>query len=198
MHAISRPTTPVMRKPLISNGVLGMFIFVFTEIMFFSAFISAYLIIRSNESVWPPWGQPRLPIATTGFNTAVLIISGFLLVMAGRSFSNPDKEKKTKILFGLAIITGAFFVVFQGYEWANLINYGLTFKSSLYGSLFYLIIGLHALHVVIAIIAMIYTYSRFISSTKGQVSSTEFNTIQVLWLFVVGVWPILYVLVYLI
>ena len=59
------------RKPVIESGVLGMLIFIFTELMLFAGFVSAFLIVKANAvgGVWPPPGQPRLPIAQTLFNS---------------------------------------------------------------------------------------------------------------------------------
>ena len=61
--ALGRPYgIPVRREPILPNGVLGMLIFVATEIMFFSGLISAFVIGKSNAiGGWPPPGQPRLP-----------------------------------------------------------------------------------------------------------------------------------------
>ena len=65
------------RKPIVPSGVFGMVVFIITEVMFFSGLVSAYLIIRAGLEEWPPWGQPRLPIESTAFNTLLLIISAF-------------------------------------------------------------------------------------------------------------------------
>ena len=69
---VSLTNQPKRAKPPVSSGVIGMLIFMVTEAMFFAALISAYLVIRSGIEEWPPWGQPRLPIETTAFNTLVL------------------------------------------------------------------------------------------------------------------------------
>jgi len=72
----------VSRKKAIPNGVLGMLIFVGTEIMFFLGFISAFSIVKSGSVVWPPPDQPRLPVELTTINTAFLMLSAlcFFLV----------------------------------------------------------------------------------------------------------------------
>ena len=65
---------PAKREPAIPNGVLGMMIFIFTEIMFFSGLISAHIIVKSQAAgqMWPPYGQPRLPIEETALNSLAL------------------------------------------------------------------------------------------------------------------------------
>jgi cytochrome c oxidase subunit 3 len=88
---------------------------------------------------------------------------------------------------------GVFFVLFQGYEWVMMIGQGLTLQSSNHGSFFYLIVGLHALHVVAGLTVLSWAWWRLRS---GFLSSSFFGAAQVFWFFVVGLWPILYLLVY--
>ena len=79
---------PRRAEQVISNGVLGMLLFVFVEVMLFAGFISAFVIIKSRAvgSVWPPPNQPRLPFAETAVNTAALIASGIILLVAHRMY----------------------------------------------------------------------------------------------------------------
>lgn len=187
------------RKPPISSGVLGMIIFIISEIMFFAALISSYLVLRSGATEWPPWGQPRLPVIATAFNTVVLLVSGWVLYKAHKQFTQPDASfAKTRKLLGISILLGLFFVLFQGYEWGQLIQFGLTLTSSTYGGLFYLIIGTHALHVIVALLMLLQAYRKLTPTQMPPLTPSGFAVPQVFWYFVVGVWPILYFLVYVI
>ena len=67
-------------------------------------------------------------------------------------------------------------------------------QTSSLGSFFYLIIGTHALHAVCAIGLLVYAFLRL---RKGCLSSELLATSEVLWYFVVGIWPVLYLVVYL-
>jgi heme/copper-type cytochrome/quinol oxidase subunit 3 len=171
-----------------------MLIFVLTEIMVFAAFISAYLVVSSSAPAWPPADQPRLPIEATAFNTLVLLLSGFFTFRANKAFFLPGQEGKACKLFLIAILLGTFFVLFQGYEWIGLINFGMTMTSGPYGSFFYLIVGGHALHAVVAILILSVAYWKMKRST---LTPSEFWTGQAFWYLVVGLWPVLYWLVYL-
>ena len=182
----------VRRKPVIANGVLGMVVFTVTEAMFFLALISAFAIIKSHWTEWPPPGQPRLPVGQTAFNTAFLLLSGPLLFAASRRFAK-DRTQGGHLLLG-AMLSGGTFVVLQGLEWVALIREGLTLTSSSHGSFFYLIVGIHALHVLIAIAILAYVWLRH---RQGKLEIAGITTAEVLWYFVVGVWPILYWQVYL-
>tara|TARA_Y100000588_G_C13760194_1_gene713669 strand:- start:71 stop:664 length:594 start_codon:yes stop_codon:yes gene_type:complete len=176
------------------NGLLGMLFFVLTEVMVFAAFISAYLVVRSGAPEWPPADQPRLPIEATAFNSFVLLLSGLFTFLANKAFFLPGEEGKAFRLFLIAILLGSFFVLFQGYEWIGLIHYGLTMTSGPYGSFFYLIVGAHGLHAIVAITILAIACQKM---KQGILTPSEFWTGQAFWYFVVGLWPILYWLVYL-
>ncbi|MEZ4425611.1 MAG: hypothetical protein R3E98_19605, partial [Gemmatimonadota bacterium] len=66
---VERPE-PQRRPKLIADGVMGMLLFVFTEVMMFSGLISAHVIVKSQAigQLWPPLGQPRLPFEETAIN----------------------------------------------------------------------------------------------------------------------------------
>jgi cytochrome c oxidase subunit 3 len=191
-HITVKPTS--YRLPaFVPNGVAAMLIFIATEIMFFAGLISAFIVVKSG-AVWPPPGQPRLPVEATAFNTFMLLLSGFMLVRANRTFAEFYDIERARKLLGLSIGLGAFFVVLQGYEWVRLLGFGLTMHSSAYGAFFYLIVGAHALHAVVALGALGYCNLRL---AQGELTRTTFLATQVFWYFVVLLWPVLYVLVYL-
>jgi len=185
---------PVRRSPLVSNGVLGMLIFIFTEVMFFAGLISAHSIVRSQAAgqMWPPYGQPRLPVEETAVNTAALLVSGIVLVLAWFAFRRDRTSARIPLL--LAIILGSIFVFFQGLEWVALLAEGLTLQSSAYGGFFYLIVGAHALHAVAALAGLIWAWLRL---DGDRLSASQLATVAAFWYFVVLVWPVLYVKVYL-
>ncbi len=182
------------KGPLLPNGVLGMVCFITMEIMFFAALISAYMIVKSGMLFWPPPGQPRLPVEWTAFNSLVLLASGWLLFKAERSFRQEKNGDAAYRLFRLSIYLGTFFVIFQGFEWIRLIGFGLTMTSSIYGGFFYLIIGAHGSHAITALIIMALMLKKM---REKQLTAVEFWCAQIFWYFVVGVWPILYILLYL-
>jgi cytochrome c oxidase subunit 3 len=82
-----RSAEPLPRRKIIRDSVLGMGVFVFTEVMLFTGLISAFMISKASvlEGFWPPPGQPRLPVEATLINTAALLISGVVLLLAYRA-----------------------------------------------------------------------------------------------------------------
>ena len=189
------PFRPRPQKPrkLISNGVLGMVLFVFVEIMLFAGFISAFVIIKSRAigSVWPPPNQPRLPFEQTAVNTIALLASGIVLFFAHRTFQRGNRA--IGALLALATLLGGAFVALQGVEWLALVREGLTITSSTYGALFYTIIGAHALHAVAAIGALAWAFVRLMGD---RLSREALSVVALFWYFVVLVWPFLYFQVY--
>ena len=185
---------PRKREKLVSNGVLGMVLVVFVEIMLFAGFISAYVIVKARApgSVWPPPNQPRLPFERTAINTGALILSGIVLLIAHRL--HEKGRPRVGGLLVVATLLGAAFVALQGAEWVALLAEGLTLTSSTFGSLFYTIIGAHALHAVVAICALGWATARL---RAGRLTKEALSTVALFWYFVVLVWPFLYFQVYL-
>jgi heme/copper-type cytochrome/quinol oxidase subunit 3 len=170
-----------------------MLIFVATEAMFFSGLVSAFLIGKSAAIGWPPPGQPRAPAAATAVNTVALLLSGVALFLSERALARGSGVNARRWL-QTALALGASFVALQGYEWTRLVWFGLTMISSVYGAFFYLIVGTHAAHAVAAVGVLAWAAWRLDAAALAR---ETFWGVQVLWYFVVGIWPILYVLVYL-
>lgn len=184
---------PVRRRPVISSAVLGTLFFIVAEVMFFSGAISAFTISRSGAlpGTWPMPGQPRLPAQATMLNTALLLLSGIVLVVAHRLYrkQNPIAHWVTLCAWAL----GAGFVGLQGVEWVGLLSQGLTLTSSPLGSFFYLIVGSHAVHAVVALLALGFAW---LQMARNKLAPGLFFGAQTFWYFVVLLWPIIYLRVY--
>ncbi len=180
------------RQQVAPNAVIGVLIFIATEIMMFAGFVSAFTITRAAYNTWPPIGQPRLPAGATLINTSALIASGIMMHFAARAWQRDPALARRPTL--IALVLGLFFVCFQGAEWVRLIHEGLTLTSSNHGAFFYLIIGMHGLHASAAILALGIVYLKM--AGRG-VSEPAFRATRFFWYFVVAVWPVLYLRVYL-
>ena len=99
---------------------------------------------------------------------------------------------------GLATTTalGATFLAVQGFEWARLVQHGLTLRSGTYGAAFYVLIGCHAVHVVVAVLwlAIMALLARRGAFTARRHGALEMCAIY--WYFVCGLWAVLFPLVY--
>jgi cytochrome c oxidase subunit 3 len=185
---------PVRRPKVVADGVMGMLLFVFAEIMMFAGLISAHTIVRSQVAgeMWPPYGQPRLPVQETVVNTSALLVSGIVLVFAHLAFKKEASRARLPML--LVLLLGVFFIGSQGAEWVALLGEGLTIRSSTYGGFSYLIVGTHGVHAIAAILALGWAWYEL---EKGRLSASQLATVSVFWYFVVLLWPVLYLKVYL-
>ena len=179
-----------------SNAWLAVWMFLGAEAMFFAGLIGAFLVFRLSAATWPPPFQPRLPVGVTGVNTVILLLSAFTMrrTLTCVRLANPGKAVR---LLGLTAILGAVFLAVQGYEWLRLIQFGLTVSSSVYGGLFYTLIGFHALHVLAALIWLAVVFARAIKGRYSAQHHLGLQTCAMYWTFVVALWPALYGLVYL-
>ena len=191
LRPVEGPEAEARPRP-IANPILGMLLFVIPETMIFAGLISAFSIVRAQFPLWPPPDQPRLPVEETAINTVALLLSAVTLYLARRNLAGDART--TRIYLTATMLLGGFFVVFQGVEWVALIREGLTLTSSTLGSFFYLIVGLHGLHAVVALGLLAYAWTRL---QRGWLSPTLMGTTQIFWYFVVAMWPVLYWRVYL-
>ena len=197
---MSNPAATVMnenvgsgQRPLINSTYLAMFIFIGAELMFFSGLIGAFLLLKISAANWPPAGQPTIPVFVTGINTLLLLTSGYFM---SRTWSIPKNRTLLLRYMLTASILGGVFLAIQGYEWFRLVGFGLTLQSSVYGGIFYLLIGAHAVHVAGGLIWLL---TITVLSVKGIVYPDELNKLKacaIYWFFVVLLWPVLYILVY--
>ncbi len=188
---------PAPRRPWLDNARLAMLFFLSAETMFFAGLISAFFVLRLSAPVWPPPLQPRLPVLVTGLNTLILLASSAAMIAALRAVRRADGRALVERLAATAAL-GTLFLAVQSYEWARLIHYGLTVTSGAYGATFYTLIGIHAAHVLGALVwlgvtLMLAARGRFVD---GQVSGLR--ACATYWHYVVGLWPILYLTVYLV
>ena len=172
-----------------------MYVLIGGEVMFFGGLVSAFLVLRLSAVVWPPPLQPRLPVEVTGLNTLVLIGSSVAMALASRALRARDRAALVRRLTAAALL-GALFLTVQGYEWIRLVSFGLTVTSGAYGTTFYSVIGTHAIHVLAALVWLVITtvlVSRGLTASRAA----QVTACAIFWHFVVGLWPVLYVAVYL-
>ena len=184
------------REPAVSNARLGMLVFLVFEAMFFAGLLGAFLVFRLGSRAWPPAGEPYLPIAVTWVNTGILLFSSYALRRARRAIGQGDPDGLSRWLLVTAIY-GVTFLAVQGYEWVRLVRFGLTLSSGTYGSTFYTLIGAHAVHVLAAVVWLLAVLAL---ARRGRFSAQRHAGVQAFamyWHFVVGLWPVLFALVYL-
>ena len=189
------PSGPA-REPLVSNATIAMLVVLTFEAMLFAGLTGAFIILRTRTGVWPPPGQPYLPLALTWANTGVLLFSSYTMRRAVRAIGQGDGRGLARWLMVTGFY-GATFLGIQGYEWLGLIRHGLTLSSSSYGSIFYVLIGAHGLHVLGAVCWLLAVLALAWLRRFSAQRHTAVRVCGMYWHFVVAVWPFLFVLVYL-
>ena len=206
------------------NGKLGMWIFLGSEVMFFTALIGSYVILRfGNPGYFAEPGQ-MLNVPVTAANTFLLICSSVTMVKAFAAVQDGD-QRGLRLWLLATVIIGATFVSVQVFEYLQLVHEGLVPAGyiegshvaeiaaageahkggpalpesvSLYGSSFYTMTGFHGFHVTMGVLCMIYVTVKAFRGGYTQDNHGGVEVIGLYWHFVDLVWIILFTIVYLI
>jgi cytochrome c oxidase subunit 3 len=153
-------------------------------VMMFAGLTSAYLV-KSNQANWIEVQLPKLFYAST----AVILISSLTMQMALRSFKQREMMQYRRLLF-VTLFLGVGFVVLQWLAFSALWNQGVHFKGSSAGQFLYIIAGLHAVHVVGGVIALLVMGAKaFLSNTRNynavpvEVMATYWHFVDLLWIY---------------
>ena len=197
----------------ISNPVLGMLLFITSEVMFFGGLFAAYFNIRANAKQWPtinpetghPYHLQVLPIVTEDGVTTVsfVLIATILLVLSSVTCQYAiwkiRSDDRTRFIRAMAvtIILGIIFLLMQLTDYAILGSEGLTLASGTYGTTYYTLTGFHGAHVFGGVIMLSVVLYR---GMVGQFSSKHYDAVEgasLYWHFVDVVWILLFALLYL-
>ena len=203
-HAGAMHTENVMLEPPqraagagVYNEKLGMWVFLGSEIMFFTALIGSYVILRfAHPTSWKNPGEV-LNIPVTAVNTFLLICSSVTMVKAFAA-AQDGIQKSLRLWLVATVIIGAAFVGVQVYEYQHLIHKGFVPSEGLYGTTFYTMTGFHGFHVTVGVICMMFVTFR---AFRGKYTAADHRGVEVIglyWHFVDLVWIILFTIVYLI
>jgi cytochrome c oxidase subunit 3 len=187
------------------NMKLGMWVFLLSEVMFFTALIGSYVILRSArpEAFAAPGEVLNVPL--TAFNTFVLICSSVTMVKAFAAIEHGDQAGLKRWLLA-TVALGSFFLSVQAFEYIKLAEEGFVPVATLYaahgeplyGALFYTLTGFHGAHVTLGVLAMIWITTRAFRGKYTRESHGGVETMGLYWHFVDLVWIILFTIVYLI
>jgi cytochrome c oxidase subunit 3 len=181
------------RSSRVEPQLLGMLLFIISEVMVFGAFFTAYFFIRVVDgNPWPADGT-ELPKLIAGFNTAILLSSSVTIHWALESVKRGNR-------FGLkagmvtTFLLGATFLFVQVNEYVNI---GFAPSDSSQASIFYGLTGLHGAHVFIGLLLLLFVTIR---SFRGHFSPEQHRGVEIpgiYWHFVDVMWVIVYSSVYL-
>ncbi len=192
-----------------SSSKLGMWLFLFTEIMFFGGLFVAYIVFRAWNPELFTLAATQLDTLLGAVNTVVLIGSSLTIALAIRS-AQLDNQKMIINYLLMTILLATVFLVIKYFEYTHKFDLGImpgalyTFegiehaKASVFFSIYYMMTGLHGLHVVIGIGLMIWLVVR---AKMGDYSSQWYTPVEMTglyWHLVDIIWIFLFPLMYLI
>ena len=181
--------------PPVERGKFAIWLFLATEVMFFSGLIGAYIVLRTASAAWPN-PQERLAVDITAFNTFVLITSSWLMVKALFAAKRGDRGGILRWL-GATILGGSLFVGIQVYEYIELVKHGSVPNVDIFWSTFYIMTGFHGSHVVVGVIWLICVW---FGALRGRYTAKNHLGVELAglyWHFVDLVWVLLFTIVYL-
>ena len=153
-------------------------------VMMFAGLTSAF-IVKSNQTSWVPVSIPMV----FWISTAAIIISSLTLQIALRSFKQREMSQY-RTLIGITLLLGIAFIVLQWLGFQDLWAQKITFKGSGAGQFLYVIFGLHAIHVVGGIIALIVIFikafigkAKLYSSVPVEVAAIYWHFVDILWIY---------------
>ena len=188
---------PANRSSRVEPQLLGMLLFIISEIMVFGAFFTAYFFIRVVQGEeWFPFEEFALPKAVAGVNTAILLSSSLTIHWALESIKRGNRAGM-KAGLTLTTLLGLTFLFVQVNEYVTLTGEGLTPQAFAQGSIFYGLTGLHGAHVAIGLILLIMATVR---AFRGHYSPEEHRGVEVpgiYWHFVDVMWVIVFTTIYL-
>jgi cytochrome c oxidase subunit III len=175
--------------------VLGMFLFIASEVMLFGSFFTAYFFVRvvNNPPQWPPEGF-HLPVFVAGVNTAILVTSSFTMHWALTSIK---RGSRTGLKAGLVLtfLMGFTFLATQVIEYARI---GFAPRDNAFTTIFFSLTGLHGAHVFVGLTLLLVATIR---AFRGHYSPEHHHGVEIpgiYWHFVDVMWIVVYTTVYII
>ena len=136
----------------LTNGKLGIWLFLASEVMLFGALFSTYIILRTGAPEWP---HGELNVLLGAVNTVILISSSVTMVMAWATLKLKDWAKHRLYLIGTFLLAGVF-LVNKYFEYKDHFDKGETPAHSTFTAIYFTLTGLHGIHILGGMIVMLY------------------------------------------
>ena len=177
-----------------SRGRVGMFSLIIGESAIFSIFVVAYIYYVGRSAYGPGPQILDIPI----FNSICLLSSSLTIILAERAIEH-GRLRAFAAWWGLTMLLGLEFLAGTAMEWKRLIfEDHLTIRTNLFGTTFYSLVGLHATHVLVGMVALSLV---MFMALMGRIEQRHAQRIQVLalyWHFVDAVWVVVFTVVYIV
>ena len=193
MSALTAITQTQGAWSLPDRGKVGMAFLIIAESAIFTIFVVAYLFYAGKSLTGP---TPREVLEPPIFYSICLLSSSLTIHFAARLL---QRERRGAFLglLSLTILLGTLFLYGTGREWYRLIyEHGLTISTSLFGTTYYSLVGLHAFHVTAGLLMLSIVLLFGLAGRVGGQHSARLDVLSLYWHFVDAVWVVVFTVVY--
>jgi len=183
---------PDWRLP--SKGRVGMYCLIAAEASIFTIFVVAYLFYIGKSLSGP---KPKDVLHAPIFLSVCLLSSSLTMHLAVRRLAAGNMGAFARH-WSLTIVLGGIFLVGTAREWAHLIRDGLTIDTNLFGTSYYSLVGLHAFHVTMGLLALSTVMLFYFAGALRRDHAERLEILSMYWHFVDAVWVVVFLVVYVI
>jgi cytochrome c oxidase subunit III len=181
-----------------NTALLGMMLFIGSEVMFFAGLFAAYFNARAAAPAWPPEGLEHIiyPNWIVIVATAILIFSSFTMQWGVWRIRKGDRRGLNRAV-GVTLLLGIIFLGLQAYDYYHLVSeYSFGINSGIYGTLFYTLTGFHGAHVLGGVIGLLVVFGRGMAGQFSARHHIAVEAVSAYWHFVDVVWIALFITLY--
>ncbi len=179
------------------HGKLAMWVFIASEIMFFTGFFGAFIVLRNlNIAVFTESAHQLDKVVAT-INTAVLITSSLTMALAHLSIEKGD-QKQFRLFILLTFLCGLAFLGIKTYEYGTKFSHDVFPATNTFFAMYFTMTGFHALHVIGGMIPMAWMFFKSLTRGYPQAQHHRVEALGLYWHFVDLVWIFLFPTLYLI
>jgi heme/copper-type cytochrome/quinol oxidase subunit 3 len=193
---VPAPQEPHESSTGLINPKLGMWLFISSDCLFFGAFIATFLLYRDRPGQKGPTPKDVFNIPFTSATSFILLMSSLTMVLALAAIQRGDHRRFRVWIISTALF-GATFIGGQIFEFTEFTRKGLNVSTSVFGSSFYILTGIHGTHVLIGIVWLLSLWGL---SMQGQLKTEHAERVEIAglyWHFVDVVWIVIFTVIYL-
>jgi cytochrome c oxidase subunit 3/cytochrome o ubiquinol oxidase subunit 3 len=181
----------------LANPKLGMWLFLSSDCLFFGAFIATFLLYRDRGGQKGPTPKEIFDIPFTSTTSFILLMSSLTMVLALAAIQRGD-HRRFRIWILATALFGATFIAGQIFEFTQFTREGLNIDTSVFGSSFYVLTGLHGAHVTVGIVWLLSLWGLSMQDRLPTHRAEAVEVAGLYWHFVDVVWIVIFTVIYLI
>jgi cytochrome c oxidase subunit 3 len=182
-----------MKKTELQSNLAMTITLVMGSMLFVTLFMG-YAIYRTSAAVWPPLGIPKVSLSIPFISTLMIVLSSYFAYLVKMNVLKNSIQKADRYL-NYTLGLGFGFLITQSYLWLYLKQTGVFLGSSgIFGSILYGFTWIHAIHVVLGVLSLVYLKFAF-KNSKGNVSQKTIN-VEKFWHFLGVVWVIMFLTIF--